>query len=174
MTAVTLGPAGTYSHRATQAIADEIEFRASVTQIVEAVATSAHDRGVIPIENSIEGSVTESLDALRDVDIAIVRELVTPIRHGLLAQTPEFTTVASHPQALAQCRALGDDMFYLDIEAGFSEDRLQVVSDTVDDRISEGWVRQLDSDDRMYVRPKDSDECLVIEGRATMTHRRER
>lgn len=35
-------------------------------------------------------------------DIAIVRELMMPIRHGLLAQTSEFTTVASHPQALAQ------------------------------------------------------------------------
>jgi len=106
MTAVTLGPEGTYSHRATNAIADgdEIDFRQSVTAIVDAVAAGEYDRGVIPIENSIEGSVTESLDAIADYDIAVVREIVTPIRHALLAQGPEFDTVSSHSQALAQCR----------------------------------------------------------------------
>ncbi|MFC6765594.1 prephenate dehydratase domain-containing protein, partial [Natrinema soli] len=101
MTAVTLGPEGTYSHRATSAIADgdEIDFRQSVTAIVDAVAAGEYDRGVIPIENSIEGSVTESLDAIADYDVAVVREIVTPIRHALLAQGPEFDTVASHSQA---------------------------------------------------------------------------
>ncbi|QLK24384.1 prephenate dehydratase [Natrinema zhouii] len=106
MAAVTLGPEGTYSHRATSAIADngEIDFRQSVTAIVDAVAAGEYDRGVIPIENSIEGSVTESLDAIADYDVAVVREIVTPIRHALLAQGPSFDTVASHSQALAQCR----------------------------------------------------------------------
>ncbi|QCW01963.1 prephenate dehydratase [Natrinema pallidum] len=106
MAAVTLGPEGTYSHRAASAIADddEIDFRQSVTTIVDAVASGEYDRGVIPIENSIEGSVTESLDAVADYDVAVVREIVTPIRHALLAQGPTFDTVASHSQALAQCR----------------------------------------------------------------------
>ncbi|WP_222916010.1 prephenate dehydratase [Natrinema sp. SYSU A 869] len=106
MAAVTLGPEGTYSHRAASAIADddEIDFRQSVTAIVDAVASGEYDRGVIPIENSIEGSVTESLDAVADYDVAVVREIVTPIRHALLAQGPAFDTVASHSQALAQCR----------------------------------------------------------------------
>jgi len=105
MTAVTLGPEGTYSHRASRAIADEIEFRQSVTAIVEAVAGGEFERGVVPVENSIEGSVTESLDAVADHDVAVVREIVTPIRHALLAQGPEFEIVASHSQALAQCRS---------------------------------------------------------------------
>ncbi|OLZ42544.1 prephenate dehydratase [Natrinema saccharevitans] len=107
MAAVTLGPEGTYSHRATTAVADdgEIDFRQSVTAIVDAVASGEYGRGVIPIENSIEGSVTESLDALAEYDVAVVREIVTPIRHALLAQGPEFDTVASHSQALAQCRS---------------------------------------------------------------------
>ncbi|MGQ3413003.1 prephenate dehydratase [Natrinema sp. LN54] len=110
MTAVTLGPEGTYSHRAAGAIADddEIDFRQSVTAIVDAVASGEYDRGVIPIENSIEGSVTESLDAVADYEVAVVREIVTPIRHALLAQGPEFDTVASHSQALAQCRSYLD------------------------------------------------------------------
>ncbi|WP_049924483.1 prephenate dehydratase [Halopiger djelfimassiliensis] len=105
MNTVTLGPEGTYSHRAASVTAaDEIEFRQSVTTIVDAVAAGDHDRGVIPIENSIEGSVTESLDALADYDVAVVREIVTPIRHALLAQSEGFDTIASHSQALAQCR----------------------------------------------------------------------
>ncbi|MFB6205305.1 MAG: prephenate dehydratase [Haloglomus sp.] len=110
MRALTLGPAGTYSHRATRAIAadDEIEFTESVTSIVEGVAGGEFERGVIPIENSIEGSVSESLDALADRNVAVVREIVTPIRHALLAQTGEFEVIASHAQALAQCRGYLD------------------------------------------------------------------
>ncbi|MFB6310626.1 MAG: prephenate dehydratase [Salinirussus sp.] len=106
MKVLTLGPAGTYSHRAARAVADDadIAFSESVTAIIEAVATGEFDRGVVPVENSIEGSVTESLDAFADHEIAVVREVVTPIRHALLAQGEDFATVASHAQALAQCR----------------------------------------------------------------------
>jgi prephenate dehydratase len=105
MNALTLGPAGTYSHRAARAVADDVDFRESVTAIVEAVADGEVERGVIPVENSIEGSVTESLDALADLDVAVAREVVTPVRHALLAREPAFETVASHAQALAQCRS---------------------------------------------------------------------
>ncbi|WP_430504321.1 prephenate dehydratase [Haloparvum sp. PAK95] len=103
MKAVTLGPTGTYSHRAAKTVADEVEFRESVTAIVAAVGDE-FERGVVPIENSIEGSVTESLDALAERDVSVVREVVTPIRHALMAQSGNFEVVASHSQALAQCR----------------------------------------------------------------------
>ena len=113
MQVLTLGPAGTYSHRAAQTIADdeEIAFAESVTSIVEAVAGGAHDRGVVPVENSIEGSVTEALDAFTEYETAVTREIVTPIRHALLAQRERFETVASHAQALAQCRSYLDDQY---------------------------------------------------------------
>lgn len=104
MQAVTLGPPGTYSHKAAEAVADRVDFRESVTAIIASVANGEYDRGVVPIENSIEGSVTESLDALSNNGIAVVEEVVTPIRHGLLAQGEEFETIASHSQALAQTR----------------------------------------------------------------------
>ncbi len=123
MTAVTLGPEGTYSHRATRAVADDdIAFRQSVTDIVAAVANEEFELGVVPIENSIEGSVTESLDAVADYDVAVVREIVTPIRHALLAQDETFTTIASHSQALAQCRS------YLD--QAYPDVRLEAVAST--------------------------------------------
>jgi prephenate dehydratase len=105
MEALTLGPAGTYSHRAAKAVAESVAFTESVTAIVEAVADGEYERGVVPVENSIEGSVTESLDAVTEYDVAVVQEIITPIRHALLAQGPEFDLVASHAQALAQCRS---------------------------------------------------------------------
>ncbi|MFU1781333.1 prephenate dehydratase [Haloarcula japonica] len=112
MTTVTLGPEGTYSHRAAQAVTDdEISFSESVTAIVEAVADGEAERGVVPVENSIEGSVTESLDAFAEYDVAVVEEIITPIRHALLAQNESFSLVASHAQALAQCRGWLDEHY---------------------------------------------------------------
>jgi prephenate dehydratase len=109
MRTLTLGPAGTYSHRAARSVSgDDISFTESVHDIVEGVAAGEFDRGVVPIENSIEGSVTETLDALVDAEVAVVREVVTPIRHAILARDDRVSVVASHPQALAQCRAFLD------------------------------------------------------------------
>lgn len=111
MPTLTLGPEGTYSHRAATAVSDDVDFRESVTEIIETVAAGSYDRGVVPIENSIEGSVTETLDAVADHDVAVVREIVTPIRHALLAQGQTFETIASHAQALAQCRSFLDEHY---------------------------------------------------------------
>ena len=122
MEAVTLGPSGTYSHRAASAVADTVSFRESVTAIVEAVVNGDVQRGVVPVENSIEGSVTESLDALTEGGLAVCREVVTPIRHALLAQSGEFETIASHSQALAQCREY--------LEAEYPDRRREAVAST--------------------------------------------
>jgi prephenate dehydratase len=124
MTTLTLGPEGTYSHRAARAVADddEIEFLESVTAIIGAVADGDADRGVVAVENSIEGSVTESLDAFAEYDVAVVQEIITPIRHALLAQDEEFDAVASHAQALAQCRDF--------LEASYPDARLEAVAST--------------------------------------------
>ena len=67
------------------------------------------DRALVPIENSLEGSVSATLDALamETEDVAIVGEIVHPIRQCLIARTElelaEIETVVSHPQANAQC-----------------------------------------------------------------------
>jgi prephenate dehydratase len=122
MRALTLGPEGTYSHRAASAVAEEVSFTESVTSIVEAVADGRFERGVIPVENSIEGSVTESLDALAEYEVSVVQEVVTPIRHALLAQRESFESVASHAQALAQCRDF--------LERQYPDARLEAVAST--------------------------------------------
>ncbi len=71
--------------------------------------TGAVERALVPIENSLEGSVNATLDALamETDDVRIVGEVVHPIRHCLIARTEleldQIETVVSHPQATAQC-----------------------------------------------------------------------
>ncbi len=104
MRTVTLGPVGSYSYRAASAVSDDIEFCETNPDVVALVADGAYERGVVPVENSIGGSVSETLDALAEHDVAVVGEIVTPIVHALIAQNEAFETVASHEQAIAQCR----------------------------------------------------------------------
>jgi prephenate dehydratase len=74
-----------------------------------AVHSGEVDRALVPIENSLEGSVNATLDALafEAEEVAIVGEVVHPIRHCLIARTPipleRVERVVSHPQANAQC-----------------------------------------------------------------------
>jgi prephenate dehydratase len=106
-----LGPVGTFSEQAALAYAPggEIVPFASIPAAARAVASGAVDEAVVPIENSLEGSVTYTLDILIQEDRPFINnELVIPIVHCLLARpgtrTEDVQTVYSHPQALAQCR----------------------------------------------------------------------
>jgi prephenate dehydratase len=108
-----LGPAGTFSQEALLgspgASAWEALPQPSVYDAVLAVHDGAADRALVPIENSLEGSVNATLDALafEADDVVIVGELVHPVRHCLIAREavpPEsIRTVVSHPQASGQC-----------------------------------------------------------------------
>jgi prephenate dehydratase len=116
-----LGPEGTYTHEATlaalrtglagDAAADDVQGLALATihDVVSAVQTGHAERGVVPIENALEGSVNATLDALAfgAEDVRIVGESVLAIHHCLIARAgvalDEITVVISHPQALGQC-----------------------------------------------------------------------
>jgi prephenate dehydratase len=108
-----LGPAGTFSQEALLASPGASAWEAlpqpSVYDAVLAVHDGAADRALVPIENSLEGSVNATLDALafEADDVVIVGELVHPVRHCLIAReavSPEsIRTVVSHPQASGQC-----------------------------------------------------------------------
>jgi prephenate dehydratase len=108
-----LGPSGTYAEEALRASApesvEEVPY-ATVYETVMAVQNGTVDRAVVPIENSLEGSVTTTLDTLAgEADrVRIVAEVIRPISHSLIARTgvaiDELVRVVSHPQALAQCR----------------------------------------------------------------------
>jgi prephenate dehydratase/chorismate mutase len=72
------------------------------------VAAGHLDFGIVPVENSLEGAVTEVNDLLAETELKIAGEVTLPIRHCLLAlpgaDHRDLRVVYSHPQALAQCR----------------------------------------------------------------------
>jgi prephenate dehydratase len=107
-----LGPSGTFAEEALRSSApdgvEEVPY-GTVWETVMAVQERAVDQAVVPIENSLEGSVTTTLDALagEGSDVRIVAEVVRPISHCLIAAEgvalDDVARVLSHPQALAQC-----------------------------------------------------------------------
>ena len=107
-----LGPAGTFTEEALRASApgpvDEVPYP-SIYETVMAVHDGETDMAVVPIENSLEGSVTTTLDALATdaQDVQIAKEFVLPVTHNLIAghEMPleHIQRVISHPQATPQC-----------------------------------------------------------------------
>jgi prephenate dehydratase len=77
--------------------------------VFDALHNGAAEVGVVPIENSLAGSVLENYDLLLESDTQIVGEVTLPIEHSLLAPAgrslSDITHCYSHPQALAQCAA---------------------------------------------------------------------
>ena len=78
------------------------------SDVFDEVMTGQLDLGIVPVENSLEGPVTQVNDLLAGTDVKIIGEITMPIHHCLLA-LPHVTcgdlkVVYSHPQALAQCR----------------------------------------------------------------------
>lgn len=105
-----LGPLGTYSEEAAL-LYDKTADRLypTITGVGEAVAAGEIDEGVVPIENSLEGPVTFTLDLLIAQPTLFIRgEIDLPIEHYLLAKPgtvpAEIRVIYSHPQALGQCR----------------------------------------------------------------------
>ena len=108
-----LGPVGTYTEEAallyiagTEA---DLQPFPSIPAVGSAVASGITEQGVVPIENSLEGSVNFTLDLLiGQPGLSIQNEVVVPIEHYLLAKPgtnhSDIEVVYSHPQALAQCK----------------------------------------------------------------------
>jgi prephenate dehydratase len=107
------GPEGTFTHEAlldtVQSSAVELVPYPTIYDTVMAVQDGLVQRALVPIENSLEGSVNATLDALaiETNAVAIAGELVHPIRQCLIARNEialdEIDVVVSHPQATAQC-----------------------------------------------------------------------
>ncbi|MCH7744778.1 MAG: prephenate dehydratase [Chloroflexi bacterium] len=113
-----LGPAGTYSEQAAldyEPTANLLPF-ASIPAVAAAVDSGLADECIVPIENSLEGSVTFTLDLLiHDSKLFIRNELVIPIEHCLIVKSgtkfEDIKTVFSHPQSLGQCRSFLEKRF---------------------------------------------------------------
>src|SRR5919206_5098013 len=107
-----LGPAGTFTEEALRASApgevEEVPYP-TVFETVLAVQEGEAERAVVPIENSLEGGVAATLDALAgEADrVRIAGEVVRPVHHCVVAREQlaleDARRVVSHPQATAQC-----------------------------------------------------------------------
>lgn len=106
------GERGSFSHQAAMAVlGDQLELRPqpSFEALFAAVSGGEAERGLVPIENSLAGSIHENYDRLRAGELHIVGETQLRVRHCLIARPGatlgSIRRVASHPVALAQCRS---------------------------------------------------------------------
>lgn len=107
-----LGPAGTFTEQAAKKWGDRLGLATqlmplpSIPQLVRGVLQGNLTYAVLPMENSIEGTVNLTIDTLIKTDINIVGEIVVKIQHCLVVKDNPALTIEkifSHPQALAQC-----------------------------------------------------------------------
>lgn len=111
-----LGPAGTFSHvAAREGFGAQATYQpaATIADVIEAVARGEAEHGIIPVENTTEGPVTQTLDALVDSEVPLIGERLLKVTQHLVSQASDLGAierVASHPQPLAQCRGWLDRM----------------------------------------------------------------
>ena len=114
-----LGPEGTFSHQAALEWSqgrEELKEYKTIYTAIKAVNDGEIDRCIVPIENSIEGSVNTTLDMLAfDVDLFITGEHILHITQNLMAapgvRDEDIKTITSHPQAIGQCARLIAEKF---------------------------------------------------------------
>ena len=111
-----LGPQASFTQLACSQIFPENELipQSSIIDCFTAVMNNEADKAVVPLENSIEGTVSMTLDYLYDFEgIFIETEVVMPIAHHLMVHpdNERFDTFISHPQALAQTFHFRQDHF---------------------------------------------------------------
>ncbi len=109
-----LGPPGTFTEEALDlfiAGSDEVEKVScnTVVDVIKTVDRGEAEEGLVPIENSIEGSVNITQDVLAfESEAKIIREIIIPVKHSLIGKKKldfkNINRVISHPHATAQCR----------------------------------------------------------------------
>ncbi len=106
---VYLGPPATFSHQAARlkfgAAVDYLPCE-TIRDVFDAVRKHTADYGVVPVENSTEGGVTDTMDRFLETRQTVCAEINLPVAYVLLARDSRDAVrrVVSHPQALAQCR----------------------------------------------------------------------
>lgn len=123
-----LGPQGSYCEEAKNQFVKMLPFTninhkplPNIKSIINYLQNNDAVAAVVPVENSIEGIVRETLDNLLTIDnnIQICAETVIPIKHCLLSKSNDLKNIKkiiSHPQALAQCQKFIENHFGHDIE----------------------------------------------------------
>lgn len=122
-----LGPRGSFTHQVAQEAFPTADLKAfgTITEVIKAYENGQVTYSVIPVENSIEGSVHETIDYLfHQAEIHAVSEIVQPIAQQLLATDAHksIEVIYSHPQAIAQGKKY--------IQEHFPQARIEVTAST--------------------------------------------
>ncbi|HJL67409.1 MAG TPA: prephenate dehydratase domain-containing protein, partial [Nitrosopumilus sp.] len=109
MTSISFqGERGAYSEAAAKSFFDNIETIpfATFAEILESTSKGNSEYSILPVENSLEGSVGESYDLLYSTSLNVTGEIYHRDEHYLIGigKLEDVDTVYSHPQALGQCR----------------------------------------------------------------------
>jgi chorismate mutase/prephenate dehydratase len=104
-----LGPPATFTHLASmKKFGSAVKYLAcnSITDVFQEVEQDRADYGVVPIENSIEGAVSHTLDMFIDTDLKVCSEVILEISHNLLGKCKlkQIKKIYSNPQVFGQCR----------------------------------------------------------------------
>ena len=106
-----LGPKGTFSYEVAKSYSSDSKLKEyrTITETVIGLKNDEIEEAIVPIENSIQGGVTETIDALIENDeIFVNKEIIVKINQHLMAnrkyELNEIKEIYSHPQAIAQCR----------------------------------------------------------------------
>lgn len=109
-----LGPSGTFSHQAAAEWSqgkEELKEYSTIYSVIIAVEKGEIERAIVPIENSIDGSINTTLDTLAfDVNLYITGEYILHISENLMvkkgAKKEDIKIITSHPQPIGQCSRL--------------------------------------------------------------------
>jgi len=105
-----LGPQASFTHQAAlKRFGSQVTYSPcdSITDVFAEVEKGIADYGVVPIENSIEGAITHTLDMFVNSDLKICAQIILEVSHNLLGNCPRsrIKHVYSNPQVFAQCRS---------------------------------------------------------------------
>ena len=109
LTVAYLGPEATFTHQAAiQRFGSSLRYspQKTISDVFTEVSKARADYGVVPVENSTEGAVTHTLDMFMDSELKIVAQIVIPVQHCLLSNSPrdKIKKLYTHPQSHGQCR----------------------------------------------------------------------
>lgn len=119
MKVALLGPEGTYTHQAAEKYFENLEpvFCSTIRDVFESEA----DTKFVPVENSLGGGVTDTIDLLHQRNEEVTAEIRLPINHALISDEnsiEDIEKVLSHPQALTQSQEIINEQGWEKEEAG--------------------------------------------------------
>ena len=135
------GEIGAYSESAAKLFfKDEITTIPSSTfkKVLDSTETGISDYSILPVENSIEGNVGESYDALFSSNLYAIGEIYHKIEHCLIGNgaLDDVKTVYSHPQALGQCRNFLQNSSYKTVPTYDTAGSVKIVKDMNDKNVA--------------------------------------